>query len=77
MNGVDKASLGARYLLNYITTKNEAYLDVVKNCLKEIEFWALLMHFCNNMNELFDNIPESILTNVFCQKKIEKVVKAL
>ncbi len=77
MNGVDKASLGARYLLNYITTKNEAYLDVVKNCLKEIEFWALLMHFCNNMNELFDNIPESILTNVFCQKKIEKVVDVL
>lgn len=72
MNGVDKASLGARYLLNYITTKNEAYLDVVKNCLKEIEFWALLMHFCNNMNELFDNIPESILTNVFCQKRLKK-----
>lgn len=77
MNGVDKASLGTRYLIGYIDNKNSTYFDVIKNCAKEIQFWALLMHFCNNMDALFEYIPESILENVFCKARIEKIDNVL
>ena len=77
MNRINKASLGTRYLINYINSKNVAHLDVVKNCTKDIAFWALLMHFCNNMSDLFDDLPESILENIFKGKSVEKVVDIL
>ena len=65
MQGEEKASLGTRYLINYIDNRNSVYLDVVKNCITEVKFYAILMHFCNNMDELFENIPDGILTRVF------------
>ena len=65
MQGEEKASLGTRYLINYIDNRNSVYLDVVKNCITEVKFYAILMHFCNNMDELFENIPDGILTIVF------------
>ena len=74
---IDKASLGTRYLIKYIKSKNKANLDVVKDCTKDIAFWALLMHFCNNMNDLFEDLPEPILKRIFTGEKIEKVVDIL
>lgn len=74
---IDKASLGTRYLINYINSKNPAHLDVVRNCTKDIAFWAMLMHFCNNMNELFDALSEPILERIFTQKRVVKVVDVL
>ena len=74
---IEKASLGTRYLINYVTSKNPVHLDVVKNCLKDISFWALLMHFCNNMSNLFNDLPESILENIFNEKTVVKVVDVL
>lgn len=73
MNGVQKASLGTRYLLKYVNNRNEAYFDVIKDCIKEVKFWALLMHFCNNMDELFAIIPDEIISRVFECKEISKM----
>ena len=49
MQGVEKASLGTRYLLKYLENKKPVYFDVVKNCISEVRFWALVMHFCKGV----------------------------
>ncbi len=70
MQGVEKASLGTRYLINYIDDRNPVKLDVVKNCIRELNFWAVLMHFCNNMDFLFSTIPDRVLEYIFEEKPL-------
>ena len=77
MNGIEKASLGTRYLLKYIDNRNTVYFDVIKDCISDMKFWALLMHFCNNMDELFELIPEDIIKRVFECAEIAKMTDVL
>ena len=77
MQGVEKASLGTRYLLKYLENKKPVYFDVVKNCISEVRFWALVMHFCNNMDDLFKELPDEIIAKVFKSEKIAKVIDVL
>lgn len=65
MKREEKGALGIRYLIKYINNRNSAYLDVVKDNVNEIRFYAYLMLFCNNMDELYENIPELLLQDVF------------
>ena len=72
MNGIEKASLGTRYLLDYFNTQKEKDLYVVKDCVKEIEFWSMVMLFCHNMDKLFEDMPAGVIEHIFTEKKVYK-----
>lgn len=63
--GIKKAALGIRHLLLYISNKKEENFNIVLNCLNEIKLWCLITSLCNNMDELFDIVPEFVLDNIF------------
>jgi len=62
--GISKASLGVRYLLKYLENGRMENFDVVKDCMKEVELWCLITFFSNNIDTLFDYIPDYVLENI-------------
>lgn len=77
MNGLEKSSLGVRYLLRYTQNARPENFDVVKNCISEIKFWGLHMLLCNNYGPLFECIPEAILAKVFNCSKVQNMGNVL
>ena len=69
--GINKAALGVRYLIKYIETGNQENFNIVMDCLKEVELWCLITSFCNNIDELFDTVPDFALDNIFTTKNVE------
>lgn len=63
--GIKKAALGIRYLLKYLETGKEENFNIVLDCLNEIELWCLITSYCNNIDELFDIVPDFVLDNIF------------
>lgn len=63
--GISKAALGVRYLLKYIETGNQEYFNIVMDCINEVELWCLITSYCNNIDELFDIVPDFVLDNIF------------
>lgn len=73
MNGIEKARQGTKALLNFVKSKNINDLDLVNGCFKELKFWVLLMHFCNNMDYLFQDISDIVLKDIFNVKELKRV----
>lgn len=71
--GVNKASLGIRYLIKYLENGRIENFDVVKDCMKEVELWCLITFFSNNIDTLFEFIPDYVLENIFKMTPTEKV----
>lgn len=69
--GINKAALGIRYLLKYIETGNQECFNIVMDCINEVELWCLITSFCNNIDELFDIVPDFVLDNIFTTRNIE------
>lgn len=71
--GINKAALGVRYLIKYIETGNQENFNIVMDCLKEVELWCLITSFCNNIDELFDTVPDFALDNIFTTRNVERM----
>ena len=69
--GIFKAALGLRYLIKYAKTANNVYFEVIKDCEKEIKLWCLITLFSNNMDDLWENVPNFIFEDLFSMKRIE------
>ncbi len=69
--GISKAALGLRYLIKYANHPNEAYFEVIKTCEAEIKLWSLITLFSNNMDDLWENVPEFIFHDIFTMQEIE------
>lgn len=69
--GIEKAVLGIRYLIKYAKNSNEAYFPIIKDCAKEIRLWCLLTLFSNNMDDLWEGVPDFLLDDIFKMKEIE------
>lgn len=69
--GINKAALGIKYLLKYLETGNQECFNIVMDCINEVELWCLITSFCNNIDELFDIVPDFILDNIFTTRNIE------
>lgn len=69
--GIKKAALGIRYLLKYASHPNMAYFSVIKECTQEIKLWSLLTFFSNNMDDLWREVPDFLLEDLFLMRKME------
>ena len=69
--GISKATLGLRYLIKYAHHPNEVYFEVIKNCEEEIKLWSLMTLFSNNMDDLWEGVPEFIFHDIFTMQKLE------
>lgn len=69
--GTSKAVLGFRYLIKYVNHPNEAYFEVIKTCEAEIKLWSLITLFSNNMDDLWEGVPEFIFHDIFTMQEIE------
>lgn len=69
--GISKACLGLRYFIKYAENANDVYFEVIKDCEKEIKLWCLITLFSNNMDDLWENVPDFIFEDLFLMKKIE------
>ena len=69
--GIKKAALGLCYLIKYANHPNEAYFQVIKDSIKEIKLWSLITLFSNNMDDLWECVPEFIFNDIFTMQKIE------
>ena len=75
--GIKKSVLGIRYLIKYAMQPNAAYFPVIKDCAKEIKLWCLITLFSNNMDELWECVPDFIFEDLFLMKKIDTTVGVL
>ncbi|MEG1009605.1 MAG: hypothetical protein RSF67_07340 [Clostridia bacterium] len=57
--------LGIKHLIKYIDTADKSNLDIVLSYSTEIRFWLLFTLYTSNTEELFQEIPEYILKEVF------------
>ena len=71
--GIEKAVLGIRYLLKYVNQPNMSYFSVIKECTQEIKLWSLLTFFSNNMDDLWKDVPDFLLEDLFLMRKVETV----
>ena len=71
--GVEKAALGIRYLIRYAKEPNPDYFTVIQDCVKEIKLWCLITLFTNNIDDLWENVPDFIYEDLFLMKRIETV----
>ncbi len=69
--GISKACLGLRYFIKYAEKANDVYFEVIKDYEKEIKLWCLITLFSNNMDDLWENVPDFIFEDLFLMKKIE------
>lgn len=69
--GIDAAVLGVRYLIKYATRPNSAYFPVILDCAKEIKLWCLITLFSNNMDELWEGVPDFIFEDLFLMREID------
>lgn len=69
--GIDKAALGIRYLIKYGNRPNSAYFSIIKDCIPEIKLWSLLTLFQNNIDDLWQNVPDFIFEDIFLMRKID------
>ena len=66
--GVYKASLGIRYLIKYAKNANPVYFSVIKECISEIKLWCILTMFINNMDDLWEDVPDFIYEDMFLMR---------
>ena len=66
--GVYKASLGIRYLIKYAKNANPVYFSVIKECILEIKLWCILTMFINNMDDLWEEVPDFIYEDMFLMR---------
>ena len=75
--GEAKAALGIRYLLKYANKPNPIYLEVIKESRDEVKLWCLLTLFNNNMDGLWENVPNFVLEKVFLDLTPERIYHSL
>jgi len=69
---INNGILGLNYLLKYIETGNNYYLQVVKNNINEVRFWLMINLYINNHDKLFDSIPYSLLEKIYNKVPLER-----
>ena len=75
--GIEKATLGIRYLMKYADKPNSAYFPVIKDTSLEIKLWCLKTLFCNNMDDLWESVPDFIFEDIFLMKRIKSLTGVL
>ena len=68
--GIYKASLGLRYLIKYAKNNNPIYFSVIKDSISEIKLWCILTLFMNNMDDLWEEVPDFIYEDMFLMKDL-------
>lgn len=70
-NSINNALLGIKALLKYNECNDKLYLEEVSRYKKEIEFWTMVMVFCNNFDDIFTNAKEYFLDELFGDNLLE------
>lgn len=63
-----KGYLGIRYLMQYAKSFDENSFLMVQECASEIRLWCLLTLLCNNIDGLWDKVPDFLYEEFFLQK---------
>ena len=70
--GVLGAIIGIRYLIKYVRNKNIIYFEAIKEYEDEIKLWSLITLFANNMDDLWEDVPDIILHDLFLDNRCGK-----